>query len=173
MIAPIEIPARERGRLRLFALESQLSDKISTSGAVNHLCLELATVPLHEPDVQIVELDTISDMGLVTFLHEAYDIDPAELAPYTNTLNSLTGSVALFRSGAFNGQACHLTPTSQANLVATFNEPHTDWTARPMPTIPLSRTSPRAARSRARRIGFSLFAVMMTLILLLVFWLAT
>ena len=169
----IEIPPNERGRLRLFALDDELSMEITHSGVLDHLYLALGTDPLHDLDVQIVQLRSIEDMGLPAFLQDAYDIDPAEIAPFINILNALTGTVTLLRSGAFNGHALQLTPTEQARLIATFNEPQSDWTAKPMPTPSLSRTSPRAARSRARRIGLSLFAVMMTLILLLVLWLAT
>ncbi len=177
MGAPIEIPANEHGRLRLFALNDQLSHEIAHSGVLDHLYLALgtnpSTGPLHDPDVQIVHLRTIEDMGLPAFLQDAYDIDPAELTPQTNILNAQSGTIALIRSGAFNARALQLTPSDQAALVATFTEPQTDWTSKPMPTSPPIRTSPRAARSRARRIGLSLFAVMMTLILLFVLWLAT
>jgi hypothetical protein len=49
---------------------------------------------------------------------------------------------------------------------------HSETRANRPSTAPI-RQSPRAARSRARHIGFSLFALMMTLILLFVLWLAT
>jgi len=173
MSAFLSVSANERGVLRLFALDDQLSMEIAHSGVLDHLYLALGTDRLHDPDVQIVQLRTIADMGLPAFLQDAYDIDPADLAPLTNTLNALSGTIALLRSGAFNSRALQLAPSDQAALIATFNEPQTNWTAKPMPTPSLSRTSPRAARSRARRIGLSLFAVMMTLILLLVLWLAT
>jgi len=167
------VTAHERGVLRLFALNDQLGMEIAHSGVLDDLWQALGTPPLHEPEVQIVILRAIADMGLPAFLAQAYDIDGSEIAAHAGTLKAQTGTIALIRSGAFNGQARQLTLSDDARLIATFNEPGPDWRAKPMPATPLSRQSPRAARSRARRIGFSLFAVMMTLILLFVLWLAT
>ena len=169
----IEIPTNEREILRLFALDDQLAMEIAHSGVLDQLWQALGTPPLHGPDVQIVKLPDIADMGLPDFLAQAYDIDAAEIATHSKALNAQTGTIALIRSGAFQGQAHRLTPTRQARLIAAFNEPGPDWRARPMPERPLRRQSPRAARARARRIGLSLFTVMMTLIILFVVWLAT
>ncbi|MCF6233179.1 MAG: hypothetical protein L3J36_08795 [Rhodobacteraceae bacterium] len=173
MSAFLSVSANERGVLRLFALDDQLCMEIADAGALDHLYLALGTERLHDPDVQIVQLCTIADMGLPAFLQDAYDIDPAELTPLTNTLKALSGTIALLRSGAFNSHALHLSPSDHATLIATFTEPQTVWSAKPMTPTPLARPSPRAARTRARHIGLSLFSGMMALILLLVLWLAT
>ena len=62
-------------------------------------------------------------------------------------------------------------------LVARLGEVKTDWSAPgAIPSDaaqPSLRTSPRDARNRARRIGASLFAVVMLLIFLLIWALAT
>ena len=173
MTTSLEIPANERGLLHLFALDQHLSTEIADSGVLDQLSQAMGICCLHDPDVQIVPLREITDMGLAAFLQQAYDIDPGEIAPKADTLKTLTGTVALLRSGAFNGQAVQLTATKQALLIATFTEPQPDWSAKPMPSTRLIRTSPRAARSRARRIGLSLFSGMVALILLLLLWLAT
>lgn len=173
MSAIIEIPANERGRLRLFALDAQLGMEIAHSGVLDHLYLALGSDPLHDPDVQIVQLREIDDMGLAAFLQDAYGIEPDELARHTAVLNALNGTVALLRSGAFYGRSLRLIPTNKATLIATFTEPQPDWSAKPMPTTRPVRRSPRLARTRARQIGFTLFAAMMALIVLVALWLIT
>ena len=174
MNKPLIVPAGERGVVRLFALNNQLSMEIHQSGLAGNLSRAFGLAEMHDDDVQLVKTEEISDVGLAAFLIEAYDIDPAEIALYDDTLKTISGEIAIVRSGAFAGHMAELKTDGAATLIAAFGEPVTDWSATRLQTRSAhSRISPRAARASARRIGFSLFAGMMTLIFIVVFWIFT
>ncbi len=120
----IEISASEHGRVRVFALETELAMEIARSGTPDPLCQELGIDPLQHDDVQIIDLKDIADMGLVAFLDEAYGIDPDEIAPYEEALRALKGTVAILRSGAFGANTVVLQTEGRASLVATLTEPN-------------------------------------------------
>ena len=174
MSDPLAVPSGERGVLRLFALDDQLGMDIGHTGAIDRLYRALGVEALNDKDVQIVQLQVIADMGLATFLNDAYGIDPAQIAAHSTALDALDGDIALIRSGAFDGQAARLKSDGEAVLIASFTETPTDWTARPMQTASARRRiAPRAIRSRARRIGAALFGAMIFLILATVILIAT
>ncbi len=174
MRLPPRIPPGERGVIRLFALSDQLAGDIDRSGDLDRLRRALGLEQLRGEDVQLVQTGAIADMGLDAFLREAYDIDPGEIAPQAETLNALEGDVAVLRSGAFAGREVHLKGDAAARLIAVFGEPPADWSATPLHTPGAHRRlSPRAARGAARRIGFGLFAGMMALILVMIYWMIT
>jgi hypothetical protein len=86
--------------------------------------------------------------------------------------------VLLIRSPAFGGAETRLTPAEAITLIGVYGEERPDWSGTPIETAsakPYSapKLAPRKARAEARRIGATLFAVIMTLIvvtfLLLVF----
>jgi hypothetical protein len=120
----IEISASEHGRVRVFALEYALAMEISHTGGLDRLCRALGVAELQDADVQIVQVEAITDMGLVAFLSEAYGVEADEIAPYAEALRALTGTVAILRSGAFGAKPGTLIPDGEARLVATLTEPN-------------------------------------------------
>ena len=85
----------------------------------------------------------------------------------------------VFQTRAFGGQATDWTPPRGLSLIATYGQPATDWSARRTLTSEAAkpggpaRVSPRAARSRARRVGATIFAIVMIFVIWIVWSLAT
>jgi len=177
MTAALHIPAGERGVIRVFALDMPPEQVkfLAEPGALEQI---LGIGSMNRDQTEIFPVSDLEELGLTGYLAEGCGVPADELARCHDALSALDGYVLLIRSRAFDGNETRLTPADPVQLIATLNVPGTDWTAKPLTSDSAEphsapRVSPRAARSRARRIGFTLFAVMMTLItfvfLLLVF----
>lgn len=170
MTDPLTIAAGEHAVLRLFSLDMRPEEArfLREPGAAAQI---LGVTDLNPDHIEIFPLSDLEDLGLVGYLTEGCGLsrDQLDIAK----LDALTGWVMLLRSKAFDGQSMHLRPNPNISLVGVYTEDGADWTAHPIPTKsaqPYSapRKSPRQIRSDARRIGFGLFAVIMTLIILAV-----
>ena len=170
----IQIPAGERGVIRVFDLDmpAEQAKFLREPGAL----AQVLGIP--EIDLEHVEIFPISDLeelGLAGYLIQGCGIAEAEITPDRAKLEAIKGHVLLLRSRAFDGAEMRLTPAAPITLVASYGERAINWSAPPMPETTSSKPysaapiSPRAARDQARRIGASLFAVVMGLILLLLF----
>lgn len=167
----LTVPAGERDILRLFSLNmpAEQARFLSEPGAVDQL---LGVTDLDPTQIEIIALHDLEELGLAGYLTDGCAIPASQIS--RAALEALTGYVLLLRSRTFGGRALTLKPTSQLALVASYTEPATDWSADPMTTSTIARRSPpRAARSRARRIGLALFSVMMTLIALALYLVLT
>ncbi len=133
----------------------------------------------HEPPIdmthaEIFDVADLEDLGLLGYLSEGLGIHETSLSENGLILDNLRGPVLLLRTRAFGGQSTTLTPSKPLTLIAQLGEYKTNWSDPSMTqNAPPQPQSPRAARNRARRIGATLFAVVMTLIFLLVWILAT
>lgn len=167
----IDIPKGERGVIRVFDLDMRPEQArfLREPGALAQV-LGIEEIDLDH--VEIFPISDLEDLGLAGYLTQGCGIPEAEVAPDRDRLNAMEGHVLLLRSRAFGGQAERLTPASQITPIASYGETAIKWTAPPMAESESSkpysapRLSPRQARSAARRIGASLFAVVMCLILL-------
>lgn len=171
MSDPLEVKAGERRVIRLFGLDMppEQARFLTEPGAVDQV---LGVNGLDPGQIDIIKLADLEQLGLAGYLAEGCGVPQDQID--RARLQDITGHVLLIRSQAFAGQAVRLKPAPQLTLIATYLEPATDWSAQPFESVSArSRPSPRAARSRAQRIGFSLFAVMMILILLAVILVAT
>jgi len=170
MTDPLTIPAGERGVIRLFALDMppQQARFLNEPGAAAQM---LGVADLDPAQIDIINIAELAGVGLGEYLTQGCSVAPGQIDQ--TALAAITGHVLLVRSRAFKGLAANLTPSPQLSLVATFTETPADWSAKPRQAASLKpRISPRVGRSQARRIGFSLFAVMMALIFALVLWVA-
>ena len=177
MSAPLHIPAGERGVFRLFALDMRPEQVrfLTEPGALEQV---LGLDSLNRDQIEIFPISDLEELGLEGYLREGCGIPVDTLTPHRDAFAAVEGYVLLIRSRAFGGAETWLTPANQIQLIAELQDPGTDWSAKPMETnsaAPHSapKMSPRAARARARRIGFTLFAVMMTLISLVLLLLVT
>lgn len=113
-----QIPAHEHGVVRIFALSSDIDMAIAHDGTLASLELALGVL-LKDDDVQIIKIETVSELGLSTFLEMAYAIIPEDLAAQRDAVNALTGTIAVIRSGAFGGDDIII---HDDMLVATLHE---------------------------------------------------
>lgn len=170
----LTIPAGEHGRVRVFALDMppEQAEFLREPGAADQVLGAEGLDPAH---IDIIRIADLEDLGLAGYLTEGCGIPEDQIDPDRTRLAALQGYAMVLRSRAFAGRAATLAPAPELTLIASYTEPGTDWSAEPLHSDsarPYSapRVSPRAARSRARRIGGALFAVVMILIGL-VLWL--
>lgn len=167
----IEIPAEERGVIRVFNLDMapEQARFLREPGALAQV------LGIDEIDLDHVEIFPVSDLeelGLAGYLTQGCGIAETEITPDRERLAALQGHVLLLRSRAFGGAARRLTLSSQITHVASYGERPISWSAPPQPAPESSklytgaRPSPRDTRAAARRIGASLFTVVMLLIAL-------
>lgn len=170
MSVPLTIAASEHGVVRIFAMDmsAEQAEFQREPGAAAQM---LGATDLDDAHVDIVRIADLDELGLSGYLITGMGIPQDQITPDIGMLSALTGYVMILRSSAFRGQAQELSHDPRLSLITTYREAGTDWTAQPLESEsaqPFSapRQSPREARSRARRIGATLFAVIMSLIIL-------
>lgn len=174
MSATLNIPANERGVVRVFALSCppEQARFLQEPGA---LAQALALTELDLEHVDIIQITDLEDLGLAGYLREGLGIPESELAPLLADLNRLKGWALILRSAAFGGHATSATLPDWITSVATLEEPGTNWQGSAISSEsakPYSgKVPPRVARAEARRIGATWFAVVMSLIIGGVLWL--
>lgn len=171
------IPAGERGVIRVFDLDMRPEQArfLREPGALAQV-LGIEDIDLDH--VEIFPISDLEELGLVGYLTEGCGVPADQITGDGETLQALTGHVLLVRSHAFGGQETHLTPATPITLIGAYGEQRPQWTGTPIQTesakpYTAPRLPPRAGRSKARRIGASLFAVIMTLIILAVLKMVT
>lgn len=167
----IHIPAGERGIIRVFDLDMppEQARFLREPGALAQV---LGVDEINLDHVEIFPLRDLEDLGLVGYLNEGCGVAADQLAPDRERLMSLSGHVLLIRSRAFDGVEVRLTPATPLTLIGTYSEYLTQKTGSPIQTKsarPYSapRLSPRAGRAKARRIGATLFTVIMLALLII------
>ena len=176
MSATISVPAGDRDTLWLFQLDMPREQArfLAEPGAVAQMLGIDTKGPIPDPaQIEIINTKDLAGVGLVHYLTDGFSI-PADQIDKP-AIEALTGYVLILRARAFGGEALTLTPAAQLKLVARYQETPTDWTAAPMLHTGATKapTPPRAARSQARRLGATLFAIIMALVALIVLAVAT
>lgn len=173
MTEVVEILKGSRSEVLLFALDmppEQVRFLREEEGALAQV-LGLEHIDMNQ--VEVFDVADLEGIGLVGYLHDGIGIPLAELEPLEDELAAYTGHLLLIRARAFVDEGATLTPAAPISLILRLGEAKTNWQAKPEPQDELQRLTPRAARDKARRIGATLFAIVMTLILLLIYVLAT
>lgn len=170
------VPEGEYGRIRVFALDlpPEQAEFLREPGAVDQM---LGLAGLDPTQIDVIRIADLEELGLTGYLTEGCGLPQELIEPDRAMLEALQGYVLVVRSPAFKGKPAVLAPEPGVRLVATYVEPGTDWSAKPIRSDsakPYSapRQSPREARARARRIGGGLFTVVMLLIVFIVWWVA-
>jgi len=170
MIDPLNILPGERNILRLFALE--LPSQQLSSGNEQTATELLGVNDLDPEQIDLIDLADLTGIGLSQYLVDGFAISPDQLDHAS--LDALTGQLLIIRSAAFRGSAATLTLSPHLTPIATISETPTNWTGGPLPTKSAhSRLIPRAERANARRNGATIFAVVVTLMILIVILVAT
>ncbi|TDK43769.1 hypothetical protein [Antarcticimicrobium luteum] len=166
------VPEGEHGRIRVFALDMrpEQAEFLREPGAADQV---LGLAGLDPAQIDVIRIADLEGLGLTGYLTEGCGLTEEQILPDRALLEGLEGYVLVLRSRAFQGAAAVLAPDPEVRLIASYDEPDTDWRAEPVRSAsaePYSapRSAPRAARARARRIGGGLFAVVMILIALLI-----
>ena len=167
----VHIPNGERGLIRVFDLDMRPEQArfLREPGALPQV---LGIEDLNLDQVEIFPVSDLEELGLVGYLNEGCGVPIDLLTADRERLMGLTGHIMLIRSRAFGGEETRLTPASQITFIGAYGEDQTQWTGAPILTDsakPYSapRLSPRANRAKARRIGASIFTVVMLLLLVL------
>jgi hypothetical protein len=174
----IDIAQSERSVIRVFDLDMQPEQArfLVEPGALAQV-LGIEKIDLDH--VEIFPVSDLEELGLAGYLIQGCGIPENEVAPDRAALAAISGHVMLLRSKAFAGAAMRLTPASQITLVASYGEKPINWSAPAMAETDSSKlysgakVPPRVARAQARRIGASLFAVVMCLVALILYVLVT
>ena len=158
--------------IHLFALDMRPEQAVflKEPGALAQV---LGIDALDMEQVEIFPVSDLEDIGLSGYLTEGCGVPPAQVAEDAAMLAALEGYVLLIRSRAFGGQERRLTPADLIQLKGSYGERQTRWSGTPIASesaLPGSaqKLPPRAARAASRRIGATLFAIVMTLIALLI-----
>jgi len=177
MVDVIEIPKGARDQVLVFALDMPTEQARFLREEDGALAQVLGIAELDMEQAEIFPVEDLEGLGLLGYLREGLGVSEADLSEHGMALDGIAGWVLVLRARAFDGAETRLTPANSLTLVARLGEIKTDWsTSGPIASAaaqPALRTTPRAARSRARRIGATLFAVVMLLLFLLIWALAT
>ena len=173
MTDPLTVRAGEKGVVRLFGLDMppEQARFLREPGAA----AQVLGVPDLDPDqVEVFAIADLEGVGLDGYLASGHGIPDSEIAPHRPRLQAVTGWVMVVRSRAFGGQALQLAPVDGVRLIATFTEPGTDWSSAGRIETDSARrggaAAPRATRARAQRIGGTVFALVIVIVVAIV-WL--
>ena len=174
----LDIPAKERGRLHLFALNETPSDPPEPPEPDPRPAEILGITDLNPDYAEIVTIKALRPMSLADYLAEGYDIDDSQLAPTRARINALEGHVLVVLSLAFRDQPHSLASGANLTHVASLQTEGPDWqssaqvtaeSARPG-TAPTGKKRPSDAAMMGR-IAMLALLLMFTLTALLI-WIA-
>lgn len=175
MVDVIEIPKGARDQVLVFALDMPAEQARFLREEDGALAQVLGLAELDMEQAEIFPVEDLEGLGLLGYLREGLGVPEADLSEHGMALDGITGWVLVLRARAFDGAETRLTPADSLTLVARLGESRTDWSAgtplRSDAAQPELRVAPREARNRARRIGSTLFAIVMGLLLALVLFL--
>ncbi|UWR23075.1 hypothetical protein [Sulfitobacter sp. S190] len=135
-MATIEVPALEKGVVRLFAVSRPIPDmtKALRDGDKSAIIDELLGHEIKDGGAELFPVSDLTGVGLRSYLVEGYDIAPDELARDRSKLEALDGYVLLLFSSGLDGRKATLTPHSDLTLIGTYAEQMPDRTAAPLKT---------------------------------------
>ena len=126
MTNALTIAAKERGQLRLFAVN------LTDAGGENipkTLGQMLGAEDLDPAYVELVRLSDLGDMNLPQYLAQGYDIDADTLSADRARLTGLSGYVLIILSLAFRDRAMTLRAVPELTLIANYGAQGPDWSA--------------------------------------------
>ena len=125
----LDVPVREGGILRLFAVNTEMPE-----GAALRRALTTDDLDASEPAAQALGIDRVdawwvthlqvedlTPMDLPGFLREGYDVPDAALAEARPALDAATGDVMVVQSPAFEGRAETLAPAGYLTPIAAID----------------------------------------------------
>ena len=131
MTRTLDIPAGERSKLHLFALNTEPTetdaDATQKTGAP---AAKLLNIPDLDADyAEVIAVDDIAELGLLQYLIDGYDIDPNDLRAHRTRINALEGHALIVLSLAFQDQAHTISLGPALTHIATLPTQGPDWSS--------------------------------------------
>lgn len=134
MSAVLEIPAGERGRIRVFAVNKPAEEVRAQLAAAPKADVARQLLAAPHLDTRSAEVFPVSDLegvGLAQYLIDGYAVPKDTLAAERQKLEALEGYVLLLFSDSFGRAAATLAPGPDVTLIGTYAETLADMTQRP------------------------------------------
>ncbi|WP_171209016.1 MULTISPECIES: hypothetical protein [unclassified Ruegeria] len=170
-MSPLKVAPKERGVLRMFALDMPPEEaKFQRElGAADQM---LGIVGLAADQIDVFPVSDLEDMGLYGYLHEGCGVSLDQLD--RTALEAVKGWVMVVRSAAFGGRALRLEPDPRVHLVGLYTEEATNWTGGKIETEsakPFSAPQAASSDQSPQRLGSAVLAVLALLIIGGALWL--
>ena len=124
----IDVPARERGVVRVFALSLTDAQVTALKDSPEAIAEALGTGEMLDGDhVVFVPMADIAEIGLSGYLIDGAGIPEDQIGPDRAKLDALGGWVLVLYSLAFADRPATLRPASSLTLIGTYGETRTDW----------------------------------------------
>lgn len=162
-----DIPAQERGKLHIFALNMEPQAPPDPPAPDPRPGAFLGVPDLNTDYAEIVEIKSLGDMTLSDYLADGYDIAPEYLAAERARLGALEGHVLIVLSLAFRDQAHTLILGAALTHIATLQTDGPDWTSRR--TLATESAKPGSAPTKKRPSDAAMSGRIAMLALLLMF----
>lgn len=165
---PLQVRPNETGVIRLFTMNMPAQQaRFQNHPEAMQQMLGIADIDLNH--VEIFPVSDLDQLGLAGYFVEGCGVPASSVAPLRDQLSAVTGYVMVVYSRAFSGRAVTLKPAPTLTLIATFNEPATDWSGEKIETqsaqlYTSTRAAPRQRRAMARRSGAIVFAVFILIV---------
>ncbi|MBC6408349.1 MAG: hypothetical protein GDA40_09680 [Rhodobacteraceae bacterium] len=185
----LEVPQNERGQLRVFAVnltpeevrplllpeDPAHPEPISRPKAEAAATL-FGTDPLDPMSIELFALSGLDGVELPRYLIDGHGIPQEQITPDRARLAALEGYAMIVLSDVFRTRPARIALGAALTLIGTYGQPATDWTSSLIATTSAAprsgvTPSPRDVRHAARKRGATVFAIVMTTLVLVLFWL--
>ncbi|MCF2904734.1 hypothetical protein L0666_07025 [Octadecabacter sp. CECT 8868] len=141
MIDPVNVGQYEKGLYRLYSVDLT-ADYIAAFADPNYsgdddtvwpLKEALGATHLDEDFVEVFDVADLADMGLAQYMITGNGVAEADIEPYRELLDGITGYVVMVATSAFGGVEQTLVPVAPLRYIAAFKEDGMEVTFEPLP----------------------------------------
>ena len=171
----LEIPATERGLIRVFAVNLPADEVTTQINATSKAAVAqtLFAHPLPDTGFDLFPLADLESIGLAGYLTQGYGVTAQSLKLERARLNALDGYVLLVFSSAFEGNSTTVQISPDLSHITTFGETLPDMqsiplnsdAAKPFSGVFSHRPAPIPPRSRSGALVVAALVVIVGLIL--------
>ena len=129
MSQTLDIPAQERNRLHLFALNMIEAEAKKIARDADAPARLLGASPFDPQFAEIIRIADLDDLGLAGYLNEGYDVPPEAMQGQRARLKALEGYALIVLSSAFEDQAQRLEIGRDLSYLGAFPTEAPDWTS--------------------------------------------
>ena len=177
-MATIDIPANERGKVRVFSISLPDAEGEALSNGTSRVAETLGTDTVDAKAVEVFRTSDLEGVGLPAYLVDGNGAVASQVEKDRARLAALEGWVMVVASSAFHGVARTLSPVPALTLIGTYDEERPDMSVTPMesesaqPYTGTPQTTP-ATPPRGRAGGALVVAALAVLVILLLWWALT